>query len=407
MSDSPLTYRFLDNPQGKFRASGGSNPVNSDTSQYLDDQYPDSLGSDVLTIALIGPDEGRRKAAASALAGAQGGDIREFSTYPPSLDDVPKLLEQRYDVIIIDLDSHPEYALELVESICANGTATVMVYSMKADSELLVRCMRAGAREFLTLPFTQSTVAEALVRASARRPTARPAKKTGGRLLAFLGAKGGDGVTTLACNFAVSMAQESGQSTLLIDLDLPLGDAALNLGVVAEYSTINALQNAARLDSAFLSKLLVKHSSGVSVLAAPGKFPQFPATNDAIDRLLAVARQDFDNVVIDMGSRLDLMGTSLFKEGSTVYLVIQAGIAGLRNSNRLISQYFTTGIPKLEIVLNRYEPRTMGVAVEDSQRLQRRAAHANHCHSAGAGRFAHLPADPPDDPQRVRPARYS
>jgi Flp pilus assembly CpaE family ATPase len=374
MSDSPLTYRFLDNPQGKFSASGGSNPVNSDTSQYLDDQYPDSLGSDVLTIALIGPDEGRRKAAASAIAGAQGGDIREFSTYPPSLDDVPKLLEQRYDVIIIDLDSHPEYALELVESICANGTATVMVYSMKADSELLVRCMRAGAREFLTLPFTQSTVAEALVRASARRPTARPAKKTGGRLLAFLGAKGGDGVTTLACNFAVSMAQESGQSTLLIDLDLPLGDAALNLGVVAEYSTINALQNAARLDSAFLSKLLVKHSSGVSVLAAPGKFPQFPATNDAIDRLLAVARQDFENVVIDMGSRLDLMGTSLFKEGSTVYLVIQAGIAGLRNSNRLISQYFTTGIPKLEIVLNRYEPRTMGVAEDQITKALTRPA---------------------------------
>ena len=80
-----------------------------------------------------------------------------------------------------------------------------------------------------------------------------------------------------------------------------------------------------------------------------------------IDRLLAVARQDFDNVVIDMGSRLDLMGTSLFKDGSTVYLVIQAGIAGLRNSNRLISQYFATGVPKLEIVLNRYEPRTMGV----------------------------------------------
>jgi len=374
MSDSPSTYRFLDNPQGKYRASGGSNPVNSDTSQFLDDQYPDSLGSDVLTIALIGPDEGRRKAAASALAGAQGGDIREFSTYPPSLDDVPKLLEQRYDVIIIDLDSHPEYALELVESICANGTATVMVYSMKADSELLVRCMRAGAREFLTLPFTQSTVAEALVRASARRPTARPAKKTGGRLMAFLGAKGGDGVTTLACNFAVSMAQESSQSTLLIDLDLPLGDAALNLGVASEYSTINALQNAARLDSSFLSKLLVKHSSGVSVLAAPGKFPQFPATNDAVDRLLAVARQDFENVVIDMGSRLDLMGTSLFKEGSTVYLVIQAGIAGLRNSNRLISQYFATGIPKLEIVLNRYEPRTMGVAEDQITKALTRPA---------------------------------
>jgi pilus assembly protein CpaE len=64
-----------------------------------------------------------------------------------------------------------------VESICANGAATVMVYSAKADSELLVRCMRAGAREFLTLPFSQSTMAEALVRASARRPATRPRRR--------------------------------------------------------------------------------------------------------------------------------------------------------------------------------------------------------------------------------------
>jgi Flp pilus assembly CpaE family ATPase len=358
MSNWQSSYQFSANPQGDPSTSGGSNPVNSESSSFIDDQYPDSLGGNVLSIALIGPDEDRRKAAATALAGCQGGEIREFSTYPPSLDDVPRLLEQNYDVIIIDLDSHPEYALELVESICANGSATVMVYSMKADSELLVRCMRAGAREFLTLPFAQSTMAEALVRASARRPTARLPKKTGGRLLVFLGAKGGDGVTTLACNFAVSLAQETGQSTLLIDLDLPLGDAALNLGVVAEYSTINALQNSNRLDSSFLSRLLVKHSSGVSVLAAPGKFPQYEASNDAIDRLITVARQDFENVVIDMGSRLDLMSTSLFKDGSTVYLVLEAGIAGLRNANRLISQYFSTTVPKLEIVLNRFDSRT-------------------------------------------------
>jgi len=374
MSNWQSSYRFSANPQGKLHAAGGRNSVNSESSQYLDDQYPDSLGGDILSIALIGPDEERRKAAATALAGCQGGEIREFSSYPPSLDDVPKLLEQHYDVIIIDLDTNPEYALELVESICANGAATVMVYSVKADSELLVRCMRAGAREFLTLPFAQNTMAEALVRASARRPAPHLPKKTGGRLMAFLGAKGGDGVTTLACNFAVSMAQESGQSTLLIDLDLPLGDAALNLGVVAEYSTINALQSAGRLDSSFLSKLLVKHSSGVSVLAAPGKFPQYHATDEAIDRLIAVARQDFDNVVVDMGSRLDLTGTSLFKDGATVYLVIQAGIAGLRNPNRLISQFFSTGVPKLEIVLNRYEHRAMGVPEEQITKALTRPA---------------------------------
>jgi len=128
--------------------------VNSDSSLYLDETYTESPGVDGLSIALIGPDEERRKAAASTLAGCQGGVIREFSTYPPSMSDVPKLLEQHHDVIIIDLDSRPEYALELVENICANSTATVMVYSVKFDSDLLVCCMRAGAREFLALPFT-------------------------------------------------------------------------------------------------------------------------------------------------------------------------------------------------------------------------------------------------------------
>jgi MinD-like ATPase involved in chromosome partitioning or flagellar assembly len=189
-----------------------------------------------------------------------------------------------------------------------------------------------------------------------------------------MGAKGGDGVTTLACNFAVSLAQESGQSTLLIDLDLPLGDAALNLGVFAQYSAISALQNANRLDSSFLSTLLVKHSSGVSVLAAPGKFPPFPASNEAIDKLVAVARQGFDNVVIDMGSRHDLMETSIFKDGSTIYLVIQAGIAGLRNANRLISQYFTNEVPKLEIVINRYHSRSSNITDEQITRALTRPA---------------------------------
>ena len=90
----------------------------------------------------------------------------------------------------------------------------------------------------------------------------------------------------------------------------------------------------------FLSQLLVKHSSGVWVLAAPGKFLQYQASNEAIDRLLNVARQEFENVVVDLGSQLELMGTAAYKEATTVYLVTQSGIPELRNSNRLISAVF-------------------------------------------------------------------
>src|ERR1039458_2839669 len=284
--------QLQDNAQGRFQAAGSGDNVNSDSINNFDNLYPDSLGADNLSIALIGPDETLRREVANALKGCHRGDVHEFSSYPPSLDDVPRLLEQNFDVIIVDLDSHPEYALDLVESICANGSTTVMLYSSRPDSDLLVRCMRAGAREFLNPPFALNTMAEALVRASARRPAGRQVKKASGRLLVFFGAKGGSGVTTLASNFAVSLVKESSESTLLIDLDLPLGDAALNLGIAAEYSTVNALQNASRLDSSFLSKLLVKHSSGVSVLAAPGKFPQFDASHEAIDKLLTVRSEE-------------------------------------------------------------------------------------------------------------------
>ena len=56
---------------------------------------------------------------------------------------------------------------------------------------------------------------------------------------------------------------------------------------------------------------------------------------------MTVARQEFDNVVVDVGARLDLTDTALFKDAFTIYLVTQAGIPELRNSNRLISQFFT------------------------------------------------------------------
>jgi pilus assembly protein CpaE len=360
--------------QGTNREVRSESAVSTDSSPYFGSQYPDSIGSEALSIALIGPNEERRAAALSALTGNSGNDIREFPSYPPGLDDISRVLEQNYDVIIIDLDSDPEYALELVESIGATGGATVMVYSAKTDPDLLMRCMRAGAREYLTYPFDRNIVAEALVRAAARRPLNKSTKKMAGRLLTFIGAKGGSGATTLACNFAVALAQEPNQKTLLVDLDLPLGDAALNLGIVAEYSTINALQAAGRLDGAFLHQLLVKHSSGVWVLAAPGKFLQFEAKDEDIDKLLAVARQEFDNVVVDWGSQLSFEGSSILKESTSIYLVTQAGIPELRNSNRLITQFFTGGGPRLEIVINRYEARSMGVSEEHITKALTRAA---------------------------------
>lgn len=349
----------LHEPRGRAHGNGPGT-ISMSAAPYLVSSIPGNAPA--LLIALIGPDEARRATVSEALAGYRGASVREFSTYPGSGGELPRLLEGRHDVVMIDLDSDPECALGVVESVCLHGSATVMVYSAHPGPELLMRCMRAGAREFLPVPFPPGDIGEALDRAAARRPSTVPRLRKAGKLLVFMGAKGGVGVTSVACNFAVALAQHPSQKTLLIDLDLPLGDAALNLGIVPEFSTVDALESTDRLDGAFLSQLLVKHSSGVWVLAAPGRFPHYEPSHEAIEKLLAVAQQDFDNVVVDLGSRLDPQGTALFSENATMYLVTQAGIPELRNSNRLISQMFSNGGPRLEIVLNRFESRTLGVS---------------------------------------------
>lgn len=346
---------LLRHTDGMVAHTRGTGPVSSTSAKD-----PDAIGAGLLSVALIGPEQSRREALAQVICPPQASITREFSSYP-DLDDVPRLLEGDYDVIIVELDSDPEHALDLVESICANDIATVMVYSSGADPEMLVRCMRAGAREFLSQPFEKHTVAEALVRASVRRTPARVPRKTGGKLFVFIGSKGGAGVTTLASNFAVCTAQESGQKTLLIDLNLPLGDAALSLGLTTQYSAAHALQEAGRLDYNLLSNLLVKHSSGLYVLAAPDHDMPLHSAGTALHGLLSVARQNFDYVVVDAGSRFRWAGAALFKDVSAVYLVTQVGLSELRNSKSILTELAEARSVPVQVVLNRHTSSSLGI----------------------------------------------
>jgi pilus assembly protein CpaE len=320
----------------------------------------DGTERNVLSVALIGPDEQRRRAMAIALGSHPGAIIHEFPSYSAGQENLPQLLEDRYNVIVLDADSNPDSALELAETVCSSSHTSVMAYSAQADVKLAIRFMRVGVREFFTLPVDAAEVADALVRASTRQPSGQQTDQVPCKIFVFLGTKGGCGVTALASNFAVSLAQESERSTLLVDLGLPLGDAAINLGMVTEFSIANALREANRLDANFLRTLLATHGSGLSVLAAPSDFRSEQAPdNESINKLLGVARLNFEYVVVDVGSRLDLLGSALFEESSTVYLITQVGISELRNANRMISQFFPRRTDNLQIVLNRYKPATL------------------------------------------------
>jgi pilus assembly protein CpaE len=129
--------------------------------------------------------------------------------------------------------------------------------------------------------------------------------------------------------------------------------------MMTEYSTFNAIENTNRLDASFLSTLLARHTSGLSVLAAPAEFPPTQAPIEAIDRLLAVARQAFDFIVIDAGTRIELKDARFFDDSASLYMVTQVGVTELRNSNRMIGQYFASRGPKLQVVINRYTPSAL------------------------------------------------
>ena len=320
-----------------------------------------SNGSDAsegpfLTVAILDSDAQRRKAAAEALAGNKSLQITEIPSFPGKVGELAKLLPQTYNVVLFNVDCDRTLAFELAENLSANPRSYVMAYSSKSDTKMAVHVMRAGAREFFTTPVDPAEIAAAMQRAAEHYVATTPESKSVSRLFVFLGTKGGCGVTTLAANFALALAQESEGNTLLIDFGLPLGDVAINLGIKTEYSVANALQLTDRLDPRLLSTLVVKHNTGLSVLASPSEFTDSTTPLESIDKLVSVAREGYEFVVVDVGSRIDLLNTSLFDKSAIIYLITQVGISEMLNANRMVSKFFFTRDETLQIVLNRYKP---------------------------------------------------
>ena len=104
-----------------------------------------------MNVALIGPNDTHRQIVARALSSSQGRKVHEFIDYPDNLQDLPKMFEQNFDFVLVDVDTDESYALQIIEKLSEIGQS-VMAYSARTDQELLMACMRAGARDFLPLP---------------------------------------------------------------------------------------------------------------------------------------------------------------------------------------------------------------------------------------------------------------
>ncbi|MBS1802101.1 MAG: TonB family protein [Acidobacteria bacterium] len=130
-----------------------------------------SSDSKGMAVALIGPNDAHRQTVAKALASAEGRKVHEFIDYPATLNDLARMMETKFDVVLVDVDTDESYALQIISKLSELGPA-VMAYSARTDEDLLKSCMRAGARDFLPLPADGGSTATTSSFASTPAPVA-------------------------------------------------------------------------------------------------------------------------------------------------------------------------------------------------------------------------------------------
>jgi pilus assembly protein CpaE len=175
----------------------------------------------------------------------------------------------------------------------------VMVGSGEAGT-MLEQALDADVSDVLLLPQLTHNVVFAIRKAAhVRRQTQAAAGRTG-KVMTVFSPKGGTGKTTVATNLAAALAKREGRRTLLLDLDLQFGDAAIVLGLEPEKTIYDLVTAPGELDSEKLAGYVTKHPSGVDVLAAPLRPEDAElVTEGKVTSLLEVARGSYEAIVVD------------------------------------------------------------------------------------------------------------
>jgi pilus assembly protein CpaE len=160
------------------------------------------------------------------------------------------------------------------------GTGIVLVAS-SLDPHMMLEAMRAGVTECLQEPVTPQALDQAV-----RRVLVDALPEQLGRVVAFVGAKGGVGTTTLAVNTAATLARVGAGEALLIDLHTGSGDASLFLGVEPRFTVVDVLENVHRLDDAFFRGVVEKTKVGAEFLGSSDRVSQSAADPQRIRALL-------------------------------------------------------------------------------------------------------------------------
>ncbi len=261
------------------------------------------------------------------------------------------------DVMLPKLDGYQVAGKIRAEEGSASHVPIIML-TAEAEVEQKIRGLRAGADDYLVKPFHP---AELLARIKSLLARFAPrdmlvGRPPLGRVLAFYGAKGGVGTTTIAINVAIALQRELGRRVCLVDANLQFGDHRVFMDLGLDRKSIVDVASAPSIDADLLRGVLVEHDSKIDLLLAPPS-PETAelVTKEHLTTTLEVLRGMYDYVVVDVDKRLDDLNLGVFDAAESLFVVLTADLSCLKNVRLVLETLGHIGYSgdRIKLVLNR------------------------------------------------------
>ena len=221
--------------------------------------------------------------------------------------------------------------LDELAQFCDAGTKVVVV-GRANDIALYRELMARGISEYLVLPFGVLD----FVRNISMLYTGEGAEPLG-RVLAFVGAKGGVGSSTVSHNVAWSIARELSTQTVIVDMDLAYGTAGLDFNQDPPQGIADAVFAPERLDANMIDRLLSKCSDHLSMLAASATLDRmYDFEESAFDMTFDILRATVPCIVVDVPHVWTAWSKRVLTSADDVVVVASPDLANLRNAKGLL-----------------------------------------------------------------------
>jgi pilus assembly protein CpaE len=254
-------------------------------------------------------------------------------------------------VVLLDLRGTGRVPPSVAEFTARYPAIPVVIVAASLDAVMMRDAINAGTRGVVNEPLTPQDLEAALARVSAPAASARQP----GKILAFIGAKGGVGTTTLAVNVGAAVAQMTKAGTLFIDLNARYADATAYLGAEPRFTVSDALENAHKLDMPFMQGLVVRTSADMDLLAGPARPLPGSATVPRLRALLEFAKREYPYTVLDLPHTEDVVLDAL-DHTTTIVVVVSQEVTAVRNAARIVTPLRQRyGQERVQIAIGRFD----------------------------------------------------